>query len=80
MASRGLKHHPRVRVEIQGHTDSVGTAAYNLKLSQRRAESVRSYLIMDGVPADQLAAKGYGESQPVASNKDDAVVPRTAGS
>jgi OmpA-OmpF porin, OOP family len=67
----GLKQHPRVKVEIQGHTDSVGKAAYNLKLSQRRAESVRGYLIMDGVPEDQLVAKGYGETQPVASNKDD---------
>ncbi|HEY4339109.1 MAG TPA: OmpA family protein [Steroidobacteraceae bacterium] len=68
--ANGLKQHPRVKVEIQGHTDSVGKPAYNLKLSQRRAESVRSYLIMDGVPEDQLMAKGYGETQPVASNKD----------
>jgi OOP family OmpA-OmpF porin len=67
----GLKKHPRVRVEIQGHTDSIGKPAYNLKLSQRRAESVRSYLVMDGVPDDQLVAKGYGETQPVASNKDE---------
>ena len=50
----GLKNHPRVKVEIQGHTDSVGAAAYNLKLSQRRAESVREYLLSDGVNADQL--------------------------
>ena len=67
----GLKQHPRVKVEIQGHTDSIGKPAYNLKLSQRRAESVRSYLVMDGVPEEQLVAKGYGETQPVASNKDD---------
>jgi OOP family OmpA-OmpF porin len=67
----GLKKHPRVKVEIQGHTDSVGTAAYNLKLSQRRAESVRAYLLSDGVSAEQLDAKGYGLTQPVASNKTD---------
>ena len=67
----GLKNHPRVKVEIQGHTDSIGADAYNLKLSQRRAESVREYLISDGVSADQLVAKGYGESQPIASNKTD---------
>jgi OmpA-OmpF porin, OOP family len=66
----GLKKHPHVKVELQGHTDSVGKAAYNLKLSQRRAQSVLEYLVMDGVSADQLAAKGYGETQPVASNKD----------
>jgi OOP family OmpA-OmpF porin len=67
----GLKNHPRVKVEIQGHTDSVGADAYNLKLSQRRAESVRAYLISDGVSDEQLVAKGYGESQPIASNKTD---------
>jgi OOP family OmpA-OmpF porin len=67
----GLKNHPRVKVEIQGHTDSVGAAAYNLKLSQRRAESVREYLVADGVNAEQLVARGYGETQPVTSNKTD---------
>jgi outer membrane protein OmpA-like peptidoglycan-associated protein len=66
----GLKKHPHVKVEIQGHTDSVGKPAYNLKLSQRRAQTVLDYLIMDGVGPDQLVAKGYGETQPVASNKD----------
>ena len=65
----GLKKHPRVRVEIQGHTDSVGKPAYNLGLSQRRAQSVLDYLVSDGVSADQLTAKGYGLTQPVASNK-----------
>jgi len=69
--AEGLKKHPRVKVEIQGHTDSVGKAAYNLKLSQHRAETVLSYLVSDGVSADQLTAKGYGETQPVASNKTD---------
>jgi OOP family OmpA-OmpF porin len=69
-AADGLKKHTRVKVEIQGHTDSVGKAAYNLKLSQRRAQSVLDYLQKDGVSADQLVAKGYGETQPVASNKD----------
>ncbi len=69
--AEGLKKHPRVKVELQGHTDSVGKPAYNLKLSQRRAESARSYLISDGVAEDQLVAKGYGETQPVTSNKTD---------
>jgi OmpA-OmpF porin, OOP family len=65
----GLKKHPRLRVEIQGHTDSTGSPPYNLKLSQRRADSVRDYLINAGVSSDQLVTKGYGQTQPVASNK-----------
>src|ERR1700737_929247 len=65
----GLKKHPRLKVEIQGHTDSTGSPAYNLKLSQRRADSVRDYLVSEGVSADQLVTKGYGQAQPAASNK-----------
>ena len=68
--AEGLKKHPHVKVEIQGHTDSVGKAAYNLKLSQRRAQSVLDYLVKDGVGPDQMVAKGYGLTQPIASNKD----------
>ena len=63
-----LKRFPGVKVEIQGHTDSVGKAEYNLKLSDRRAQVVHDYLVKDGVPADQISAKGYGETQPIASN------------
>jgi OOP family OmpA-OmpF porin len=65
----GLKKHPRLKIEIQGHTDSTGSPPYNLKLSQQRAESVRSYLLDQGASADQLVAKGYGQTEPVASNK-----------
>lgn len=64
----GLRKHPRLRVEVQGHTDSTGAPKYNLSLSQRRAESVRDYLVSRQVPAQQLVAKGYGQTQPVASN------------
>ena len=59
---------PDVRVEIGGHTDSTGAAEYNKGLSDRRANSVRDYLIGRGVPADQLTAAGYGEEKPVSSN------------
>lgn len=52
-----------------GHTDSIGTNTYNQKLSERRAASVKNYLISRGVPADQIIASGRGETQPVASNK-----------
>lgn len=63
-----LKKYPRLTIELQGHTDSSGSDRYNLELSQKRAESVRSYLIEQGVSSSQLTAKGYGESQPVANN------------
>jgi OOP family OmpA-OmpF porin len=64
-----LKNFPEVKVEIQGHSDSMGDDAYNLSLSQKRAESVMTYLTTQGVPAAQLTAKGYGESAPIADNK-----------
>lgn len=66
-----LKKYPRLKIELQGHTDSAGPDAYNLKLSQQRADSVRNYLVDQGVPESRLTAKGYGESQPIADNKTD---------
>ncbi|MBJ7263390.1 MAG: OmpA family protein [Burkholderiaceae bacterium] len=51
-----------------GHTDSIGTDAYNQKLSERRAASVKTYLTSKGVPADRIYTEGKGETQPVASN------------
>lgn len=53
---------------IEGHTDSQGADAYNLQLSQRRADAVRKYLVDAGVPASRLTAQGLGETQPVADN------------
>ncbi len=67
--AQSLIAHPEVKVEVGGHTDSDGKESYNMKLSQRRANTVRDYLIKMGVPAAQLTAKGYGESNPVADNK-----------
>ncbi len=52
-----------------GHTDSIGTEAYNMGLSQRRANSVKDYLIGKGIPADRIYVEGKGETQPVATNK-----------
>jgi OOP family OmpA-OmpF porin len=63
-----LRKYPRLRVELQGHTDSSGADAYNLDLSQRRAESVRNYLMAQGVSGTQLVATGYGETEPIADN------------
>jgi len=60
--------HPEVYFEIAGHTDSVGTFAYNYLLSARRARAVRDYLIQHGVPASRMTAVGYGEWLPIAPN------------
>lgn len=68
-AAADLKEWGDVKVEINGYTDSRGKAGYNLKLSQRRAEAVRQYLISKGIAADRLTAKGFGEAHPVADNK-----------
>jgi outer membrane protein OmpA-like peptidoglycan-associated protein len=57
------------RVEVSGHTDSQGSDAANLDLSQRRSESVREYLASKGVPVERVVAKGYGETKPIADNK-----------
>jgi OmpA-OmpF porin, OOP family len=63
-----LAKYPSLRVEMQGHTDSSGADEYNMKLSERRAQAVRDYLVSQGVPARQVDARGYGETQPVADN------------
>jgi outer membrane protein OmpA-like peptidoglycan-associated protein len=57
-----------LRVEIQGHTDSTGNREYNLKLSERRAQTVKSYLMLYGVAEDRITVRGYGPDVPVASN------------
>ncbi|MCS7162195.1 MAG: OmpA family protein [Bacteroidia bacterium] len=69
---RLLQANPSWRVEIQGHTDSLGSAAYNLELSQRRAEAVRQYLLRRGIAATRLSAKGYGATRPIADNSTEA--------
>ena len=56
-------------ISIAGHTDSVGSDAYNMKLGQRRADTVKSYLVERGVSSSKITTKSFGESQPVASNK-----------
>jgi outer membrane protein OmpA-like peptidoglycan-associated protein len=60
---------PELKVQIEGHTDSIGTDAYNQKLSERRANAVKKYLVEQvGISADRLKAVGYGESRPAYSN------------
>lgn len=65
-----LAAHPELKVEIGGHTDSTGSEAYNLKLSEKRAQAVFDHLAknIEGVRAEQLFPKGFGESRPIASN------------
>jgi outer membrane protein OmpA-like peptidoglycan-associated protein len=63
-----LKNKPNLIIEIAGHTDNVGSFEFNLKLSQDRAETVRNYLISKGIAPHRIQAKGYADSQPIASN------------
>lgn len=65
-----LMDNPRIIVEISSHTDSVSSEKYNLKLSQKRAESVVKYLVSKGIDKKRLIAKGYGESKPIAPNSN----------
>lgn len=67
----GLLEHPQFGVQISGHTDDVGSAAYNQALSQRRAAAVRQYLIASGVAAAAIEAVGYGEDRPRESNDSE---------
>lgn len=63
-----LKDNPTRRAWIEGHTDSVGSSAYNMELSTRRAEAVRDVLVTSGIDAKRIAAKGVGETKPIATN------------
>lgn len=63
-----MNEYDTLRIEIQAHSDNTGEAAYNQSLSEKRANSVRDYLIGQGIAADRMVAKGYGESQPIADN------------
>jgi len=67
--AQALQDNPNIKVRIEGHTDSKGPDAFNLKLSQKRAESVRAYLIKKGVAADRMEPKGFGETVPIADNR-----------
>ena len=66
-----LESHPELDVELAGHTDNVGSDAYNFKLSQERAEVVRQALIDKGVASERLTAKGYGSTKPRYPNDTD---------
>ncbi|MBM4246488.1 MAG: OmpA family protein [Deltaproteobacteria bacterium] len=67
-AAKILKENPSINVEVRGFTDSVGSKDYNLRLSDRRAATVKNFLVSQGVPASRLTTKGFGMADPVASN------------
>ncbi len=64
--------HPGLRLDVEGHTDSVGGDDYNQRLSEQRGESVRDYLIQQGMPVSSVTTRGFGKTQPVASNDNAA--------
>ena len=65
-----LNDNPKIALEVQGHTDNVGSDAYNMKLSQSRADSVRAYLVSKGIAPSRLVSKGYGFHQPLVAEHD----------
>jgi outer membrane protein OmpA-like peptidoglycan-associated protein len=67
-ALKTLTTYPDIQVEISGHTDNVGNKKANTKLSQRRAESVRNWLVERGIDAGRIIAKGYGPELPIVPN------------
>lgn len=71
LVARLLIKNPRLKVICLAHTDSVGTAEYNLDLSERRARSVKEFLVKEGVPPPSIRFKGMGYSRPLADNSTD---------
>jgi outer membrane protein OmpA-like peptidoglycan-associated protein len=67
-AAKELEADPKVTASANGYTDSIGSEAYNLKLSQRRAQTVKDYLVSKGIAASRIKVRGFGKSNPVASN------------
>jgi len=66
-----LQQNTDLKLRIEGHTDNVGSSASNQILSQKRADTVRTWLVSQGVAADRLTAKGYGDTKPVSDNSTD---------
>ncbi len=68
VAAALTKQDAESKISVEGHTDSQGDASYNQELSQRRAQSVRDYLVSRGIAADRVSAQGFGLTRPIADN------------
>ena len=69
--AQSLQRYPGTEVLIVGHTDNTGSDAYNMDLSNRRAEAAKNYLVSNGIPFDRIRTAGRGESEPIASNETE---------
>ena len=70
-AAKRLKKHAHWIAHLEGHADAIGAFPYNLKLGDKRARSVKEFMVLSGVDPDQLIILSFGEEQPIASNQDD---------
>jgi len=68
-AVKVMQEHTDLRVSVEGYTDSIGADAYNEKLSERRAQTVRDYMVEKGISPSRISTRGFGETKPIASNK-----------
>lgn len=68
-STTALKDRPEINIEVRGHTDSTASTEYNQGLSERRAESVKTYLVDDGIARERITTRGFGELQPIADNE-----------
>lgn len=66
-----LKDNPGMHIEVTGHTDNIGTTAFNQRLSELRAAAVKTYFINNGITSDRIATQGFGETRPLVSNDDE---------
>jgi outer membrane protein OmpA-like peptidoglycan-associated protein len=66
-----MQDNPTVKIQIEGHTDNIGKAADNLKLSENRAKAVVNYLVSKNISITRLTAKGFGSTKPVADNTSE---------
>jgi len=66
-----LKRNPKVRIELQGHTDNQGSALNDLELSQQRVDKIKNYLVSQGIRSNRVSGKGFGNTRPIASNNTE---------
>lgn len=66
-----LQKNPKMKIEISGHTDNIGSKLYNQQLSEKRANAVKEYLVQNGVSSDRLQSKGFGDAKPIADNSTE---------